>query len=120
LWPEFLQPGITPNDDRFAIGLEWALRPVAATIALLQDDHGYRAYDYAVRLVREQPADPPRSPVWTAAIGSATADEGHAVGLAAYAHSRLDDAVAAFRRARDSSSTDLAATAGYNLGVMLA
>ncbi|MBV9352926.1 MAG: hypothetical protein JOZ23_15535, partial [Mycobacterium sp.] len=42
LWPNFLQAGITP-DDRFAIGLEWALRPVAATVALLQDGHGYQA-----------------------------------------------------------------------------
>jgi tetratricopeptide (TPR) repeat protein len=120
LWPDFLQAGTTPDDDRFAIGLQWALRPVAATIALLQDDHGYLAYDYAVRLVREQPAaDPPRDPVWTAAIGSATPDEAYAVALAAYAHSRLDDAVAAFRRAGDSSSTDLAVAARANLGIVL-
>ena len=55
LWPAFLQAGVTPSEERLAIGLEWALRPVAATIALLQADHGYLAYDYAVRLVREQP-----------------------------------------------------------------
>ena len=97
LWPAFLQAGITPDDERFAVGLEWALRPVAATVALLQDDHGYQAYDYVIRLVREQPAaDPPRDPVWTAAIGSATADEAYAVAVEAYAHSRLDDAAAAF------------------------
>jgi hypothetical protein len=120
LWPAILQAGITPNDERFAIGLEWALRPVAATVALLQGDHGYQASDYVIRLVREQPAaDPPRAPVWTAAIGCATPDEASAVGVAAYAHSRLDDAAAAFRRARDSSSTDLAASAKGNLGVVL-
>jgi tetratricopeptide (TPR) repeat protein len=121
LWPDFFQAGISPNDDRFAIGLDWALRPVAASIALLQGDHGYQAYDYAVRLVREQPAaDPPRGPVWSAAIGSATPDEAFAVGVAAYAHSRLDDAVAAFRFARDSPSTNLAARAKFNLGATLA
>jgi hypothetical protein len=121
LWPDFLRAGVTPNDDRFAIGLDWALRPVAATIALLQDDHGYQPYDYAVRLVREQPAaDPPRSAVWTAAVGSATPDEAYAVGVAAYGHSRLDDAVAAFRCARDSSSTARAASAEINVGVVLA
>jgi tetratricopeptide (TPR) repeat protein len=120
LWPDFLQTGIAPNEDRFAVGLEWALRPVAARIALLQDDHGYLAYDYAVRLVREQPAaDPPRATVWTAAIGSATPDEAYAVAHAAYAHSRLDDAVAAMRRARHSSSTDVAASAGVGLGQLL-
>jgi tetratricopeptide (TPR) repeat protein len=120
LWPAFLQAGIAPTDERLAIGVEWALRPVAATIALLQDDHGYHAYDYVVRLVREQPgADPPRAQVWTAAIGSATPDEAYAVGIAAYGHSRLDDAAAAFRRARDSSNTDVAVAARANLGVML-
>jgi tetratricopeptide (TPR) repeat protein len=120
LWPAFLQAGITPNDERFAIGLEWALRPVAATVSLLQDDQGYQAYDYVIRLVRERPgADPPRAPVWIAARGSATPDEAYAVAVAAYAHSRLDDAAAALRRARDSSSTDLAASAGVNLGVVL-
>jgi len=64
-------------------------------------------------------ADPPRDPVWTAAIGSATPDEAYAVAVEAYAHSRLGDAAAAFGRARDSSSTNLAASAGYNLGVTL-
>ena len=121
LWSAFLQAGMTPNDERFAVGLEWALRPVAATVALLlQDDHGYRAYDYVIRLVREQPtAEPPRDRVWTAAIGSATPEQAFVVAFAAYVHSRLDDAAAALRRARDSSSPDLAAWAGVNLGVVL-
>jgi hypothetical protein len=71
--------------------------------------------------VREQPAaDPPCAPVWTAAIGSATPDEAYAVAVAAYAHSRLDDAAAALRRARDSFRPDVAASAaGPNLGVVL-
>ena len=121
LWPAFLQAGMTPDDERFAIGLEWALRPVAATAALLlQDDHGYRAYDYVIRLVHEQPtAEPPSDPVWATAIGSATSEEAYAVAVAAYAYSRLDDAAAAFRRAQDSSSTDVAALAGVGLGVTL-
>ena len=120
LWPGFLPAGITPSDERFAIGLEWALRPVAATIALLHDDQGYQAYDYVIRLVREQPgADPPRDQVWTAAIGSANPEQAFVVAVAAYDHSRLDDAAAALRRARDSSSPDLAAWAGVNLGVVL-
>jgi tetratricopeptide (TPR) repeat protein len=120
LWPDFLQTGIAPNDERFAIGLEWALRPVAATIALLQGDNVYQPYDYVVRLVREQrAADSPQSSVWTAAIASATPDEASAVGDEAYAHSRLEDAAAAFRRARRSSTTDLSAFAGVNLGGVL-
>jgi len=120
LWSTHLPAGIAPTDDGFGIGLDWALRPVAATIALLHRTGGYQAYDYVIRLVREQPgAAPPRDPVWAAAIDTATATEAFAVAVAAYTHARLADAATAFNRARDSSITELAALAGYNLGVML-
>jgi tetratricopeptide (TPR) repeat protein len=120
LWSTHLPAGIAPTDDGFGIGLAWALRPVAATIALLQRTGGYQAYDYVIRLVREQPgAAPPRDPVWAAAIDTATATEAFAVAVAAYTHSRLADAATAFNRARDSSIDELAVLAGNNLGVML-
>ena len=62
---------------------------------------------------------PPRDAVWAAAIDSATAVEASAVGLAAYTRGRLDDAAAALTRARDLSTTDLAAFAEFNLGFVL-
>ena len=34
LWPAYLPAGMDPSDDGFGIGVDWALRPVAATIAL--------------------------------------------------------------------------------------
>jgi hypothetical protein len=41
LWPAYLPAGIDPTDEGFGIGVDWALRPVAATIALLQRFDGY-------------------------------------------------------------------------------
>ena len=120
LWSTHLPAGIAPTDDGFGTGLAWALRPVAATIALLHRTGGYQAFDYVIRLVRDQPsAAPPRDPLWAAAIDTATDTEAFAVALAAYSHSRLADAATAFTRARHSSIDELAALAGFNLGVVL-
>jgi tetratricopeptide (TPR) repeat protein len=121
LWPTHLAAGSPDTDDGFATGVAWALRPVAATIALLQRTGSYQAYDYVIRLVRDKPgAEPPRDPAWVAAIETATtATEAFAVGVAAYRHSRLKDAATAFTCARESSVDGVAAIAGYNLGVVL-
>jgi len=120
LWPTQLPAGSPDTDDRFDTSLGWALRPVTATIALLQRAGSYQAYDYIIRLVRDKPgAEPPPDPTWTAAIETATAAEAFAVGVAAYDHSRLTDAVTAFTCARESSVDGVAAVAGFNLGLML-
>ncbi len=121
LWPTHLPAGSPDTDDGFDTGVVWALRPVAATIALLQRaGSSYEAYDYVIRLVRDKPgAEPPRDPAWVAAIETATVAEASSVAVAAYSHSRLTDAATAFTRARDSSIDEVAAIAGYNLGVVL-
>jgi tetratricopeptide (TPR) repeat protein len=73
-----------------------------------------------VRLVGDKPdAEPPRDPAWTAAIQTVTDAQASAVGVTAYRWSRLDDAAAAFDRARASSFDEVAAIAGYNVGVVL-
>ena len=120
LWPAYLPAGIDPSDDGFGIGVDWALRPVAATIALLQRFDGYRAYDYVIRLASDRPGtQPPPDPVWAAAIHTASPTEAFTVGAVAYRHSRFADAMEAMIRARDSSVDELAARAGINLGFVL-
>jgi tetratricopeptide (TPR) repeat protein len=121
LWPSYLREGNGALDDAFAVALAWALRRVAGTVALLlRGDEGYEAFDYIVRLVRERPrAAPPRAACWSAAVQSATDAQALAVGIAAYRHSRSDDAIAAFARARESSLDEPASIAGVNLGVVL-
>ena len=120
LWPAYLPAGIPPADEVFAAGLTWALEPVAGTISLLQSAGSYVAYDYVVRLVDTRPgARPPLPRTWDAAIQTATGAEASAVGTAAYQFGLLDRAAAALDRARGSSTGQIAAVAGYNLGVVL-
>jgi tetratricopeptide (TPR) repeat protein len=120
LWPAYLSAGIPATDEVFAAGLTWALEPVAGTISLLQSAGSYVAYDYVVRLVDTRPgARPPLSRTWEAAIQSATDAEASAVAIAAYQFGLLDEAATAFDRAWDSSTGQIAAVAGNNLGVVL-
>ncbi len=120
LWSSYLPAGTRATDEAFEAGLTWACRPVAGTITLLQRTDSYTAYDYMVRLVRGKPdAKPPHNPTWAAAIQTVADTQATAVALAAYRCTRLEDAMAALARARDSSIDEVAATAGYNLGVVL-
>ncbi|CAN5213790.1 hypothetical protein BH20ACT5_BH20ACT5_19640 [soil metagenome] len=121
LWPVYLRHDVAVTETGFNVGTEWALRPVAGTIALLQRTRSYEAFDYVVRLVRDKPGtSPPRDSSWSAAASTAVGAQAFAVGLAAYEHSRFDDALTAFARARESSTDELAATAGHNLGARAA
>jgi tetratricopeptide (TPR) repeat protein len=120
LWPAYLRAGIDTTDEGFKAGLGWALRPVAGTIALLQRSGGYEAFDYVVQLVRDKPsAEPPREPSWSVAVQTATDAQAMSVAISAFEYLRFTDAVTAFARARESSSAEVNATAGYNLGVTL-
>jgi hypothetical protein len=72
LWPGYLPLGVLATDAGFKTGLAWALKPVAGTIALLQRTGTYRAYDYIVRFVLDQPDTPaPANTAWTSAIQDA-------------------------------------------------
>ena len=118
----YLPTDTTLSDNDFQVGLDWALRPVAATIAVLQprQSEGYRAYDHVVRLVTEQPGTmAPREQIWAAALDTAAAAQAFTVGIAAVAYSRTAQAIDAFTRARDGSVDDLSVFSGFNLGIAL-
>jgi tetratricopeptide (TPR) repeat protein len=120
LWPRYLLAGVPATDANFDAGLDWALRRVAGRIALLQHAASYRAYEYIVRFVADQPgAQPPRDETWARAIDGATDALALAVGIAAFFYGRYDDARNAWIRARQSSVREVAASASINLGVML-
>jgi len=120
LWPTYLPAGVQATDEAFVTSLTWALEPVAGTISLLQRAGSYIAYDYVVSLIDTRPgAQPPLSVMWHAAIQTATDAEASGVGMAAYQFGLLDEAATAFDRARGSSTRQIAANAGYSLGVIL-
>jgi len=110
--------GVPVTDDMFAAALDWALLPVAGTIALIHHaPGGYEPFDYVVALARDARAPDDRA--WVVAIGTATDAQALAVGVAAFGHSRLDDAVDAFARASMSAKREIAAIAFYNKGFTL-
>jgi tetratricopeptide (TPR) repeat protein len=120
LWTTYRPQNVVASDDAFDVALDWALRPVAGTIALLHRSSSYQAFDYVVRLVRDrQGAEPPRHAAWTAAIESADDAQALGVASAAYFGGRLEESASALDRARKSSVDELAALAGINLGVVL-
>ncbi|GAA1392110.1 hypothetical protein GCM10009613_35990 [Pseudonocardia kongjuensis] len=120
VWTSYLPPGTVASDDGFTRGIEWALQPVAGSVALLYRAGSYLAYDYVVRLIRDRPgATGPPDATWRAAVDTAEPDTATAVGEAAYRAHRLEDAAASFRVAHRSSDPAAAALAGGNLGVVL-
>ncbi len=114
----YLGGGIVATDDIFKAGLEWALRPVAGSIALLHRAGGYVAYDYIVSFVRERPdgADP-HDEAWTCATDTSDPGQAFAVGVGAWAYDRVGHAIDAFEIARSHGSRELAGRASFNLGL---
>lgn len=68
---------------------------------------------------RRSGGEPPHEAAWAAATNDATDAQALAVASAAYEHAQFDTAADALSRARESSIDDVAALAGYNLGVVL-
>lgn len=119
-WPSYLPSAISASDDVFDMALSWAIRAVAGTIALITHSVGFIAYDYVVRLRREDvDAPPPPDVMWNLAISTATPDQVAIVAIIAYEAGRFADAVAAFDIARISARPATAAIASYNQGVVL-
>ena len=118
LWTTGRRDSAPVGDDVFRAALDWALRPVAGTIALLHHvSGGYEPFDYVVALARD--ARTPDGHAWAAAIATGTDAQALSVGIAAFGCSRLDDAVNAFARASTSTTREIAAISTFNKGVTL-
>jgi tetratricopeptide (TPR) repeat protein len=98
LWRDYLPQTLHPTDDGFAAGLDWALKKVAGTIALVEyasinGGDAYVAYPYTVVICSERDSEGPRDQGWAAAVKSAPPVQAMSVGVTAYAVSRWRDAV---------------------------
>jgi tetratricopeptide (TPR) repeat protein len=83
LWLEYLPPTLPPTEERFKSGLDWATRPVAATVALVEYRQGYAANSYVVRLRTQDDISGPRDAAWAAALRTDSFEEVLNVGLRA-------------------------------------
>lgn len=121
LWPYYLPAGVEAAEDRFASGLEWALRPVSGTISLVQQVKGYLPFDYVVRFVTESDnPPPPQEATWYEAIRSANPRQALGVGIQVDALGvREDLAITVMRTVSESSESEIAGIAAFNLGVLL-
>jgi len=120
LWPTYLAPGTRATDAGFDVGLEWALRPVAGTIALIQHVASYLAFDYIVRFVDDLPSTPtPLDVAWASALDDGSDAQALTVGVSAHQQAHLDYALVAFKTASKSSTNELAAIGTFNLAVTL-
>jgi tetratricopeptide (TPR) repeat protein len=120
IWTEYLPTGMRATRAGFEQALDWALLPVAGSIALLEHSQGFQAYDYLVRFVAGQPTgSAPRDPVWASALEEISGSQALAVGIVADAYGRRYDAVKAFEIAQKDPTDVTAAIGGVDLGIAL-
>lgn len=55
VWPAYLPEGNPEAEEGFALGLTWALKPVAGSISQIRHAGSYIAYDYIIRLTSDRP-----------------------------------------------------------------
>lgn len=119
LWPFYLR-GMQPSDERFVAGLDWALKPVYRSVALVYETSSYEAYDWIVSHADSRLARRINAQAWERMMREV--DPGAAFDLAvrAYQKGAFDESRRAFRRAIDSPDGLVAAKSAFNLGYLLA
>jgi Flp pilus assembly protein TadD len=119
LWAHYLPAGSSPDDEAFERGMEWALRPVAGSIALLTGAGEHSAYDYVVRFASDRPDAPaPRPEAWQTALDTTDPWQAFAVGATANGDGDYDHSMVGMSLAARASDKDLAGMAETNIGVL--
>ena len=119
LWRSYLPPGSANTKKTFNAGLEWALRPVAGSIALLRSENGYAAFDYTVTSVQARSGIAPRPETWARALKTTDRGQAFMVGTMAVGHGQTEHAIVAFRIATSRGEDELSDAASFNLGASL-
>ncbi|MGN6274891.1 MAG: tetratricopeptide repeat protein [Solirubrobacterales bacterium] len=118
LWEKYLPPNEQPSDEAFREGLEWALRPVSGTIALLQAVASLLPYDYIVSFVESQEETGPTDAAWACALEDPDPGQALSVGERAILYGRDQSTETAMRIGSTSSDPRLARIGHHNLGVL--
>jgi tetratricopeptide (TPR) repeat protein len=119
LWPLYLR-GIPPTDERFERGLEWALRPVYRSVALVYETSSYEAYDWIVAHANSRLTRQVNSRAWELMMREADPDAAFEFAVAAYQKGAADECRRAFERGTESEDARVAANSSFNLGYVLA
>jgi tetratricopeptide (TPR) repeat protein len=112
-------PGFT--EEGFRRGLEWALEPLYASVALLRRAASFLPYDHIVAYADRQLGRPIDDKSWDRIIEVADRADSLDLGLLAYQRGDKGRAERATRRATDTEAPDpeIASRALFNLGVLL-
>lgn len=119
LWEEYLPASEQKSEEAFREGLDWALRPVSGTIALLQSVASFLPYDYIVSFVETQEEGGPTDAAWASALQDPDPGQALSVGTRAIFYERDYEVEAGMRMASIASDPRLARIGHYNLGVLM-
>lgn len=112
------------TDEAFRTGLDWAMRPVAGSIALLGQFPGttepcYRSFAYLPGYLDHRPVPEPVAVpehAWRHAVATVPTGDLLGVAFAAFTREQADFAVLALERAHDSGDGDVVAWSAFLLG----
>ena len=119
IWPLYLR-GIPATDERFAKGLDWALRPVYRSVALVYETTSYEAYDWIVAHAASRLSREINARAWERMMLEVDPQSAFDIAVAAYRNGSLDESRRAFTQAAACADTLVAAKSAFNLGCLLA
>ena len=111
--------GPAPTEDGFRRGLEWALEPLYASVALLRGAGSFLPYDHIVAYADRQLARPIDDKSWDRIIELADWGDSFVLGVLAFVRGAKGRAERATRRATESPDAEIARDALNNLGSLL-
>ncbi len=111
--------GLDPSPELFARALDWAREPLYSSIALLSGADALSPFDYIVTYADNKLRRPINRQAWDDILTLAPDESLLAVGSRAVAEDSDERAERAFSRAARSNHPELAASAAFNLGLLL-
>ena len=119
LWPLYLR-GIQPTDERFRRGLDWALKPVYRSVALVYETSSYEAYDWIVTHASSRLTRQINARAWERMMNEVEPAAAFELAVAAYQKGSFDECRRAFERGTHAADELVAANSAFNLGYVLA
>jgi tetratricopeptide (TPR) repeat protein len=119
LWPLYLR-GIQPTDERFERGLDWALRPVYRSVALVYETSSYEAYDWIVAHASSRLTRQINARAWERMMHEVDPAAAFELAVAAHQKGSIDECRRAFERGTHAEDGLVAANSAFNLGYVLA
>jgi Tfp pilus assembly protein PilF len=114
VWPCYLH-GLPATDKHFEDGLEWALRPVYRSVALLREESGFQPYGWVVDYAERKLGREPNQQALTMMLERLAPEDAFDIGLAAPG---TEAGRRAFELAAAADDSSIAAASELNLGLL--